>query len=404
MGHGIDRVPAGLDHELVDRERAALDEAPDREPAAAVVRREERSEEPLLRLDAAADRGGVHLLPGRRRLGDRVTHEPRLERETIDARHRADAAEHGAERHRGEDRIGASPHAAARLGAPRTGRCARRHDEAHPREAGEPAEESRHAVLRPAARAGPMVHRHLLDAVAGPPDEHGDEAVHVALEQERLRDVAPEGLQAAVVIMEREPAHRAEQEVEDRRGHGLVPRVEPGVLPAVDEAHPAVAPQPLEEPGNLGGIVLAVAVEHDDERGPAGREAAGEGGRLAQRRPVADALHARVGRSRGGDLVPGVVGRAVVDEKRLPGQPGGVEDGADLGDERPDVACLVTGGHHEGDVGNGHRVGFPGRDGSGEASSAVRGKDTERRRAVAIRPRAPSVTRAECAPPACIVA
>ena len=109
-----------------------------------------------------------------------------------------------------------------------------------------------------------------------------------------------------------------------------------------------------EQPGNLRGVVLAVAVEHHDRRGPGAGEARRQCRRLAEATALPDAGHPRL---RGGgrlDLRPAAVGGAVVDDERLPGQAGAVELTADLRDERADVAGLVTDGDDQRDVGSSH--------------------------------------------------
>ena len=118
MRDRIDRVPAGLDHQFVDREGAPLDEAADGEPAAAVVGREERPQQPFAPFDPDANLVGIDLQAGGRRPGDRLGHQPLLEGDLVDARHGADPPQHGRHRQGREYRVDAPPQPAAGLALP----------------------------------------------------------------------------------------------------------------------------------------------------------------------------------------------------------------------------------------------------------------------------------------------
>ena len=309
----VDRVPAWLDDEVFDRERPAFDERSHRQPAAAVVARQERPHEPLLALDAGPHGGCVDRPAGRGLALHRLIDQAVFEGDAIDARHRGDPADDSAEGHRGEDRIHAPPQPVADrgiapFGEPRDHRC----DAA---EVGEATEESAHAVLRHAPHPRPVVDRYLDHAMVAKRHERGDETVHVGGEMEAAGHVAADRLEAAVVIVQMESRHPADQQVEHPRGERLVPGVEPRRLPAVDQANGGVGVEHPNHPRDLGGVVLSVAVEHHHVPAAAAAKAGHQGRRLAQAGVVPFARDAVVPCRHFDDLVPGAVGRAVVDEE-----------------------------------------------------------------------------------------
>ena len=85
MDDGIDRVPARLHDEVVDRKRAPFHQPPDRQPAAAIVAGEKRPDEPFVLLDLQPDHLGIGLLAGGLRFGHGVGDQLLLKRDAIDA-------------------------------------------------------------------------------------------------------------------------------------------------------------------------------------------------------------------------------------------------------------------------------------------------------------------------------
>ena len=75
----------------------------------------------------------------------------------------------------------------------------------------------------------------------------------------------------------------------------------------------------VEEAGDLGGVVLEVGVEGEDDVASGGLEAGGEGGGLAEVAAEADGADAGVGGGEPADGGPGAVAAAVVDEEELEG-------------------------------------------------------------------------------------
>ena len=87
-------------------------------------------------------------------------------------------------------------------------------------------------------------------------------------------------------------------------------------LPAADQIR-AVA-ESLEEGRDVGGVILAVAVDRDDRRALRMVESGGEGGRLAEPAPEANPAQGRPVRDSSSIESGGSIGRAVVDDDRLP--------------------------------------------------------------------------------------
>ena len=364
MGHRVDRVPAGLGDKAVDREFTALGERANREPAAAVIRREEGPHEPLLLLDAAADRSRIDGQARRRGLGDCIRHEPLLQGQLVDARHRSDPAEHRADRERGQESIDAAPESAPRFTPGQTAvlSAGKQTPAADPRrdshEVVEAGKEPQHAILGLTAGARTMVHGSFHDAEARRGREHRNKTVHAGVERNPLGDGRAKDLEPAVVVVQVEPGEQAHQAVEYLRRQRLVPGIEPRHLPAVDEVdRPPRRGRGIdqrEHARNLSGIVLAVAVEHGDLRRAAAGETGRERRRLAKRPLLTDALHPRIGGPRGDDLRPRRVRGAVVDHGQFPSDAGPAEHRANLVDERADVARLVADGNDDRHVGGVH--------------------------------------------------
>ena len=127
-----------------------------------------------------------------------------------------------------------------------------------------------------------------------------------------------------------------------------MPWIEPRRLPAVDKVGVGpVACEQAEHPGDLDGVVLPVAVEHHDPVASAARKPRREGGRFTLTAVQTNAANTSVGRLESRDFLPRGIGGAIIDKEQFPGDANGVERGADLGDQRGDVARLITHGNDE---------------------------------------------------------
>src|SRR5450759_3005806 len=195
------------------------------------------------------------------------------------------------------------------------------------------------AVLGLAGRARPVTDRLLGDAKARLRGHDGDVAVLLAVDMDRVHHVAAVGLEAAVEVVQGDPRGAPHRPVEEARGDGLVERVLAALLPARDQVVPLV--QARDETGDLGGVVLAVAVERDHVVAAHGLEAVRKRGRLAEVAPQLDDAHVVTG---GGEPLhrgERAVGGPIVDEDDLKGQAGGPKRRVDLRDERLDAVGLV---------------------------------------------------------------
>ena len=209
---------------------------------------------------------------------------------------------------------------------------------------GEQIEEAAHvpldAVVRAAVLPGAMIDGQLRDPVAAVVREHGDVAVELAVELHPVHDLGPVGLEPAVHVVEPDPGDPARDGVEDLRRDPPRERVAPLRLPAGDEVVALV--ELGEEPRDLGRVVLQVAVNcHDDVSGGLA-EARIERGRLAEVPAQPDDADVVVRVVQPGQRAEGAVGRAVVDEDRLPRPPVAGEGRGQLVVEQRDAALLVV--------------------------------------------------------------
>ena len=161
----------------------------------------------------------------------------------------------------------------------------------------------------------------------------------------------PHHLEAAVVVVEMQAREPADEKIEDPRRHGFVPRIESRRLPAVDEVGRGSGCsgrrlEQREHAGNLSWVVLPVAVEHREGRPLAATKAGRQRHRLAPGPIEPDAGDPRI-LSHTLDLLPGGIGRSVVDDKCLPGEPLAVENLTNFGDQRGDVPRLIAHGNDE---------------------------------------------------------
>ena len=189
-------------------------------------------------------------------------------------------------------------------------------DERHGQQVEEPAQVALDAVARAAVLARPVVDGQLRDAEAAVVREHGDEAVQLAVEPQAVHDLGAVGLQAAVHVVQVHAGEGAGDAVEDAREDAPRERIAPARLPAGDEVEALV--ELREQPRNLGRVVLQVAVDRDDGVAVCLVEAGRERGRLAEVAAQADDADVVVGVVESRQRGERAVGRAVVDEDRLP--------------------------------------------------------------------------------------
>ena len=171
--------------------------------------------------------------------------------------------------------------------------------------------------------------------------------MELAVELHPVDDLGAVRLEPAVHVVEAHAGDLAGDGVEDLRGDAARDRIAPLGLPARDEVVALV--ELREQPRDLGGVVLEVAVNcHDDVACGLG-EAGVERRRLAEVAPQANDAHVvvRVVEPRQG--AERAVGRAVVDEDGLPGAAVAVERGGQLVVEQRDAPLLVVHGDNDRD-------------------------------------------------------
>ena len=144
-----------------------------------------------------------------------------------------------------------------------------------------------------------------------------------------------------------DPGGRGDDPVGEPRGDPLGDRVAAVLAPSAD--HVVSLVELGDEPRDVGGIVLQVAVGRDDDLAAGVVEAGGEGGGLAEVPAQAQDAHPRV---RGLDReqpLPRRIRGAVVHEDDLVGLAEGEEARRQLPMQVGQVLGLVVDGDHDGD-------------------------------------------------------
>ena len=161
-----------------------------------------------------------------------------------------------------------------------------------------------------------MVDLDLADAEAARSRQHGDEPVQLAVEPHLAEHLGPIALEPAIVVVEMaRPVSQLTIQLKTRLGSTLCQGSCRAPLPAADDVD--LPSSVREEPGNLGRVVLEVAVEGEDDLAAAGRETRGERRRLAEVPPEADAPDPRILGGKFADHVPRIIAAPVVDENHL---------------------------------------------------------------------------------------
>src|SRR6266550_4551531 len=162
-----------------------------------------------------------------------------------------------------------------------------------------------------------------------------------------MHDLRPVGLEAAVHVVQAHARERARHAVEDAREQTPRDRVASMRLPAGDEIEAFV--QLGEEAWDLYRIVLQVPVDRHDDLTVRLVEAGDERGRLAEVTPQANDTDVPLGVVQPGQRGEGSVGRAVVDEDRLPRCAERLECGPELVVEQSDASLFVMHRYDDGD-------------------------------------------------------
>src|SRR5690606_10814883 len=166
-------------------------------------------------------------------------------------------------------------------------------EEEHCQQVQDHAESTRNAVLGLAGLAGVVIYHRLADAVrrchAGYP--HGDETVHLAEQPHLLDDLGAVDLEAAAVIAQAHAGDARDQPIGDKRGQAAhQPLVLPVAAPAREQVQIALE-QLLDHAGNVGRVVLQVAVQRGDKFAACGIYAGLHGRSLAEVAAQLDDAH-----------------------------------------------------------------------------------------------------------------
>ena len=180
------------------------------------------------------------------------------------------------------------------------------------------------------------------------------EPMHLAVEADFLQDHGAVRLQSAPVVVELDSGQTADQPVGDAARqlphHG---RVAAPPAPAADDVEATT--ERLDEPGDVGRVVLSVGVQRKDDVSPREIEPGGHGRGLSEIPAQLDDARADRAAFGGGEdfLQYGerAVFRAVVHVNDLRGSPEGSEHAANLGIEEVEVVFLVEHRDDDGDLG-----------------------------------------------------
>lgn len=100
----------------------------------------------------------------------------------------------------------------------------------------------------------------------------------------------------------------------------------------------------VEEFGDVAGIVLEIGIHGHDELPAGGAKAGIAGGRFTAVGFESDSPHARIALDERGDLLPALIGAAIVDEDNLGGDIRGIDDANDGIVEERDILRFVENG------------------------------------------------------------
>ena len=227
----------------------------------------------------------------------------------------------------------------------------------HPEQVENHAQGAVDAVLGLAVHAGVVGNRHFDDLGAELCGERRNETVQLAVDFDVADAFAAVNLERAAVIVEVDAGHARNQAVGDHRGQLAV---DVSVLAVFAPAGNDVDFRPLiehvQQAGNVGRVVLQIAVEGDDHGAGCRVEAGLHRRRLAV---VANQVKRVQPGAGGGELFQqrgGSVGRAIIDANQLPGAAGGFHRLADPAQKLCQIFFLVVNRNNNGNVEGGRRI------------------------------------------------
>ena len=126
-----------------------------------------------------------------------------------------------------------------------------------------------------------MPHRDLGDAGPAQIGKYRNETVQLPVDGDALDHLPPVGLEGAAVIVDSHPGDPSDKPVGHPGGNFSG---KPGVLPVFAPAGYHVVPllELGQEQGDVGGIILEIRIQGDDDLSPGGLDAAGQSRALAE--------------------------------------------------------------------------------------------------------------------------
>ena len=116
--------------------------------------------------------------------------------------------------------------------------------------------------------------------------------MQLAVEADFVEHLGTVAFHAAVVVVQGNAGHVADQSVENPAGPNLVPGIVPDAFPAADYVE--TASQDGQEAGYLSGVVLQIGIQGDDLFAVGRVKPGRQGRRLAEIPPKANAVDLRV--------------------------------------------------------------------------------------------------------------
>ncbi len=163
-------------------------------------------------------------------------------------------------------------------------------------------DEAMDAVLGAAEPARPMVDDQFADPKAAGVGQHRNEAMQFAVDLDFAEDLGAIALHAAIVVVQPDAGQATDEVVENPTGPNLVPRIVPLPLPTADDFDSFF--EFRQEARNLGGVVLQVGIEREENRAARRPRPGRQGGRFAEVAAEAHAMHRRVFLRHVLDLLP----------------------------------------------------------------------------------------------------
>ena len=195
--------------------------------------------------------------------------------------------------------------------------------------------------MRASAAARPIADRHFRDAGWIDAEDRRQEPVHAARQLRADDELAAIGLETAAAVIHRHAGRPRDQPVGDTRredtGHE---RLAPLQAPPAYDVDPLV--EAREQARDVGGVVLAVAVERDHDGATRMREPGRKRRGLPEVAVEIDDADMRVRRGQQLEARERAVAAAVVDEEDFVRPAEVARDPGELGMERRDVLLFIV--------------------------------------------------------------